>query len=126
MKKLILPFAFALFFLNSCNDGKQSEIENRLIAIEKSLAIKDSQITGLSELAYYNALDTAALENDSFNIALITFAAFQIPNPASCKAACLNKLKRHLNICRHVPPANRIWCETTACNNYRTCIARCH
>lgn len=126
MKILITIFSSLLLLLCSCKKEEPQNWGPRLDAIEKALSIKDAQIAGLSELAYIQALDTAALQNDSFNLASITFAAFQIPQPASCRSNCGKQLNRHLTICQHVAPQNYTWCIQQAIRNYTTCIGRCH
>lgn len=126
MKNLITIFSSLILLLCSCSKEAPKNLEPRIDALEKAIAVKDAQITGLSELAYIQALDTVALENDSFNLASITFATFQIPAPAGCRANCAKQLRRHLNICQHVAPQNYIWCMQQAMRNYNTCIGRCN
>lgn len=126
MKILITIFSSLLLLLCSCKKEEPQNWGPRLDAIEKALSIKDAQIAGLSELAYIQALDTVALQNDSFNLASITFATFQIPQPASCRSNCGKQLNRHLTICQHVAPQNYTWCIQQAIRNYTTCIGRCH
>lgn len=126
MKNLITIFSSLILLLCSCSKEAPKNLEPRLDALEKALAIKDAQIAGLSEMAYIQALDTVALVSDSFNLASIIFASHQLPLPASCRATCARKRQTHFNICLHVPPQNQIWCFQQAMRNYNTCIARCN
>lgn len=127
MKNQIAIFSFLMILLSSC--AKKEATPNwgpRLDSLEKAIAVKDAQIAGLSELAYIQALDTVALANDSFNLAAITFANYQLPTPAGCRATCGRKLAAQINICQHVAPQNYLWCIQQAIRNYHTCIGRCN
>ncbi len=126
MKNLITIFSSLILLLCSCSKEAPKNLEPRIDALEKALAIKDAQITGLSELAYIQALDTVALANDSFNLASITFAKYQLITPAGCRANCGRRLATHINVCQHVAPQNYNWCMQQAIRNYTTCIGRCN
>jgi hypothetical protein len=43
-----------------------------------------------------------------------------------CQQACKNKLQITLNICNHVPPANKITCQANALAKYNACRAACN
>jgi hypothetical protein len=126
MKKFSI-FACSIMLLIGCTNQNSGDLEKRIATLEKSSAVKDKQIAGLSYLAYFSAVDSATTNGMIGNkIPEKFFKENSLARPTKCVSDCNKAYNIAFNRCRHLSPQNRDACLSKADLDWEACTVACN
>lgn len=125
MKKTLIFSVLLSFFLFSCKDP---ELTKKVAELEKSIAEKDKQIEGLTDLAmdyYLNEIQADSLSFEETNKIRTQWGLPTYPNPAKCYSDCYWSWRTEKSACNSLPQNQRAECRVEALAAYINCKKEC-
>jgi hypothetical protein len=114
-----------IFLLSGCSNPTTDNLEKRIAELEKSSALKDKQIMGLSYLAYFSILDSSTVALVSNKVPSKFFNKYDLTRPSPCVVMCNKAYNYNLRKCGRLFGQKRIDCEDKAEKEWENCTIGC-
>ena len=125
MKKLFV-LVCTILLISGCTNPNSGNLEKRIAELEKSSALKDKQIIGLSYLAYFSAFDSSNNVIASNRVPVKFFMGNALARPSKCMIICNRAYNNQMKRCGKIQSQkDRDKCEAKADLNWEECSISC-